>query len=143
MLISEEERFMTFVITEPNSGCWIHMGALDSHGYAGFRRSPYSGNKWQRAHRASYEMFVGEIPKNLGLDHLCRVRCCVNPAHLEPVTSKENNRRGVRAANQRAITHCPKGHEYSGENLYVGKEGKRYCKKCSRNSTRRWRARNG
>jgi hypothetical protein len=54
------------------------------------------------AHRFAYELLVGPIPEDLELDHLCRVRHCVNPAHLEPVTHLENILRGMRAAAQQA-----------------------------------------
>jgi len=85
-------------------------------------------------------MFIGEIPKELQLDHLCRNRGCVNPHHLEPVTAKENTRRGhsseATKARWEAITHCPKGHEYSVDNTYTyKKDGYRHrsCKRCTIN----------
>lgn len=72
-------------VTEGPGGCWLWQGALDQNGYA------YVGMK--AVHRTSYEMFCGPIPKGLQIDHLCCVRNCVNPLHLEPVTLQENNRR--------------------------------------------------
>lgn len=69
--------------------CWLWSGALHN-GYGGFFAD---GQRW-RVHRWSYEFLVGPIPEGLHLDHLCRVRHCVNPAHLEPVTNQENIRRG-------------------------------------------------
>ena len=78
------------------------------------------------AHRVAYELQVGPIPVGLQLDHLCRVRSCVNPAHLEPVTSAENTRRGLRAMK----THCPQGHPYAGENLLIRPTGQRRCRTC-------------
>lgn len=65
--------------------CWYWIGARDRNGYGVFGQL--------KAHRYAYTLLVGEIPQGLGLDHLCRVRRCVNPKHLEPVTQAENNRR--------------------------------------------------
>jgi hypothetical protein len=74
---------------EPNSGCWLWTGAVSSEGYAVFEVA----GKQVRAHRFSYERYRGKIPGDLTIDHLCRVRCCVNPNHLEVVTIQENIRR--------------------------------------------------
>ncbi len=72
-------------------------------------------NPTRSAHRAAYKVLVGEIPPGMQLDHLCRVRTCVNPSHLEPVTGAENLRRGMGGAvtksRHAAVTHCPRGHE--------------------------------
>ena len=84
-------RFVPKYIPEPNSGCWLWVAMLGSGGYGRFK----VGNKNVYAHRLSYEHHVGAIPEGLDLDHLCRTRCCVNPTHLEPVTRKENIRRGL------------------------------------------------
>ncbi|MGI9502698.1 MAG: HNH endonuclease [Geminicoccaceae bacterium] len=85
------------------------------------------------AHRVSYEALVSAIPEGLELDHLCRVRCCVNPIHLEPVTTRTNNLRGNGIAAMNALkTHCPRGHPYSGEHLYVCSRGHRHCRTCGR-----------
>ncbi len=80
----------------PTTGCWIWLGALHRNGYGNIRvGSMKDGTRGHRvAHRALYEALVGPIPAGMELDHLCRVRSCVNPAHLEPVTRRENLRRG-------------------------------------------------
>jgi hypothetical protein len=82
------------------------------------------------------------------VDHLCSVRHCVNPAHLEPVTQKVNVRRGKKGdkgkktgAMQKAKTHCPAGHEYDEENTYTSKKGCRHCKQCRRDRRAAQRAR--
>lgn len=108
--------------------CWLWTGTL----YAGYG---YIGVNYKgiRAHRYNYELLVGPIPEDLQIDHLCKVKNCVNPAHLEPVTLQENVRRGeasIKAiARQRAKTHCPRGHEYNFENTIVYR-GNRSCRIC-------------
>jgi hypothetical protein len=89
------------------------------------------------AHRHSYRLFVGEIPDGLFIDHLCRVRNCVNPAHLEPVTRKENILRGVGwAAENARKTACPLGHSLlDPKNLKWNRHGK-YCRECARRQDR-------
>lgn len=76
-----------------DTGCWIWKGVLQTNGYGSIH---YQG-KTRRAHRVSYEAHVGLIPPGMQIDHLCRVRACVNPQHLEPVTAAENQRRAAAA----------------------------------------------
>ena len=83
--------FLSKVSPEPTSGCWLWTGGLEEKGYAVLCKPNWKGHR--AAHRFSYETFVGPIPDGLQIDHKCRVRSCVNPDHLEPVTSAENNRR--------------------------------------------------
>lgn len=78
------------VAVQDDNGCWIWPGVPGLNGYA--RLS--IGDQLQYAHRVSYEHYVGPIPDELTIDHLCRVRMCINPEHLEPVTRAENARRG-------------------------------------------------
>jgi hypothetical protein len=114
----------------PN-GCWIWWGRCTEDGYGMF------GTPYKRAHRVAYEIFKGAIPDGLQIDHLCRVRRCVNPEHLEAVTSKENTLRGETITGLNAQkTHCPQGHPLEGDNLYLY-NGKRSCKECRRNHTRK------
>lgn len=80
-----EGRFDSLISPEPNTGCWLWLGTLSDNGYGIYAH--------RRAHRIAFEQMKGGIPPGLDLDHLCRVRCCVNPEHLEPVTRKENCRR--------------------------------------------------
>lgn len=91
------------------------------------------------AHRVAYELLVGPIEDGMTLDHLCRNRCCVNPAHLEPVSSLENYERGLAARGGRK-THCPQGHEYTDENTYRWRYT-RNCKICRRANERARNAR--
>lgn len=111
-----EDRFMAFVMPEPNSGCWLWMGCLNTHGYAKFQVSGHgiAGSRW------AYQHFVGLIPEGLQIDHKCRVRCCVNPDHLRPLTQKENILCGIGAAALNAQkTHCVNGHEFNKANTYL------------------------
>ncbi len=107
-------------------GCWQWTGAVQSGGYGNFRG--------RLAHRVSWETRVGKIPANMTIDHLCRNRLCVNPAHLRVVTQKENNLAGFSptAINKRR-THCVNGHEFTPENAKIvqRKDGPhRKCRKC-------------
>ncbi len=114
--------------------CWLWTAAT-SHGYG---RVQWDGRLHQ-AHRVVYELLVGSIPEGLTIDHLCRVRNCVNPEHMEPVTNRENILRGeAPSALHAKKTHCPQGHPYSEENTFVA-NGSRNCKKCNNTRTRRWR----
>lgn len=108
------QRFWDKLIPEPNSGCWLWFGATHSGGYGVMtidRRQRY-------VHRLAYEALVGPIPSGLQIDHLCRTRCCSNPAHLEPVTVYVNAIRGVSpvAANMNRES-CVHGHALTGENV--------------------------
>jgi len=133
-------RFENLFIPEPNSGCWLWTGALDAKGYGVFS---LPGRKRVRAHRFSFEFYCYEVRADLDIDHLCRMRSCVNPDHLEPVTHKENMRRSpvVGKWDRGVITHCPHGHEYTPDNSYLHK-GVRHCRSCGRiRSLRRYHER--
>lgn len=111
------ERFMDRVSPEPNSGCWLWTGAMITLGYGTFSPSQKRG-EYTYSHRYSYETFVGPIPDGMVIDHLCRVRCCVNPKHLEVVTRGENVRRGDAPAHvARRNGTCERGHELTPGNL--------------------------
>ncbi len=133
------DRFMRYVSPEPNSGCWLWTAGTGRGGYA---RLLGSDGKTKYAHRVAYMLLRGAIPHGLFLDHLCRVRCCVNPDHLEPVTCAENIRRGETGRLQAVRTHCPQGHEYTDANIYRH-AGQRHCRECRRESVRKYDAKRG
>ena len=121
-------------VPEPNSGCWLWLGVIDKHGYGSLRHR----KKSLKAHRVAHVVHKGPIPPGLVPDHLCRVRCCVNPAHLELVTPRVNCRRGVSPAGLNAAkTHCKHGHEFTPENTmlrtYRGILA-RNCRSCMRSN---------
>lgn len=118
----------SFVIDSVNS-CWIWKS--DKGDPRGYRRFNFDG-KHALAHRFSYEMYIGTIPQNMTLDHLCNNPRCVNPLHLEPVTLIENVSRGKNEIMKNKFkTHCTRGHPYSGSNLYIKPNGERDCKTCN------------
>ncbi|MEU6543900.1 HNH endonuclease signature motif containing protein [Streptomyces sp. NPDC046859] len=120
-------------ITEAKSGCWLWTGTRVGTGYG---QLDIAGRK-RPAHRVVYEFLIGEIPGGLDLDHLCRVRHCVNPWHLEPVTRQVNIIRGDKPGINAGKTHCPHGHEYTDENTIVYK-GSRFCRACKRERQREY-----
>jgi 5-methylcytosine-specific restriction endonuclease McrA len=121
------ERFWSKVQTTPT--CWIWTGSRNPNGYGILSiAKPAGGRTTVGAHRVAYELLVGPIAHEL--DHLCRVRHCVNPAHMEVVTRLENVQRSSHG-NQ---THCKRGHPLSGDNLkiIVNRAGQRRCRICAR-----------
>lgn len=134
-------RFFKKVEPCPVTGCW-EWTAAKVKGYGIFWQGGKrcNGGRNYQAHRWLWETLNGPVPMERELDHLCRNRGCVNPEHLEPVTRSVNNLRGLSPARTRQFfldkTHCPKGHPYSGDNLFVGtrSNGRNYrqCRICMR-----------
>lgn len=134
------------VVVDDN-GCWVWQKTLNGgYGQFGIKDgSRKSGWRTVRAHRYTYELFVGPIPNGLVIDHLCRNRACCNPAHLEPVTNRVNCLRGESPLAENARkTHCQNGHELSGWNLIVHERPlgpQRNCRECLYASIRAYQAR--
>ena len=107
------------------NGCWVYTGPLNSGGYGKFGHDVM-------AHIYAYTHWVGPVPEGMQIDHLCRVRSCCNPKHLEVVTARTNTLRGEGLAARNARkTHCPQGHEYTPENTLL-KGRRRHCRTCDR-----------
>lgn len=132
-LESLPERLRTRIAVDPATGCWEWHGRRDADGYGRF------GSRG--AHRVIFELACGPVPAGLQLDHVCRHRPCVNPDHLEPVTARENTRRGESFAgvNSRKV-RCDHGHAYSEENTYRWR-GRRDCRACIRRRVAEYAAR--
>ncbi len=129
------DRLFSRLMIDP-SGCVLWTGAVNSGGYG----TIWSDGRNRLVHRVMYEMFAGPIPDGLQLDHLCRVRHCAAPAHLEPVTVRVNLFRGqTPAAANAAKAQCPRGHAYDLLNTYRNPQGRRECRACNRESSRRYR----
>jgi hypothetical protein len=134
------ERLFSRTIRGPG-GCWLWTGGK-SDGYA-MARVTYRGRSL-RLHRIVYEQLVGPVSPGLEIDHLCRVRCCLNPEHMEPVAKRVNVLRGegACAVHARKVT-CLRGHSLSGENLYIEPGGGRRCIACREAGVARRKAERG
>ena len=119
--------------------CWIWTASVNAKGYGIMGAK----NGSTLAHVISYNIHLGNVPGGMQIDHLCRIRNCVNPNHMEVVTPRVNVNRGYGpTAIHARKTHCPKGHPYSGENLYLTPGGRsRHCRECVRQSQMRYQKR--
>jgi hypothetical protein len=122
------ERFESKFVLAPDSGCWLWTSPVNPDGYGSFSVN----DKSYRAHRFSYKNYVGDIPEDMQIDHLCKTTICVNPKHLEVVTPTENVRRSDNWNAKK--TQCGKGHEFTESNTYITPKGYRMCRVCAKNS---------
>lgn len=135
------ERLLSKTVINWETGCWEWTAARDRDGYG---QIGFNGQV-RGAHRVAYTVLVAEVPSDLQLDHLCRNRACINPAHLEPVTVLVNTLRGSSfAAVNAAKTHCDKGHPFNNANTYYRETKKgpaRACRACNSAAVARYKAR--
>ena len=132
-----EDRFWEKVRKTPT--CWLWEASKLPGGYGQFR-----AGRMVLAHRFSYELVNGTIPAGLQIDHLCRVRHCVNPDHMEVVTNRENSMRGISPSIRiHKSGRCAKGHIMTPENTYIYKKGWRECRECQRISHKQRRENHG
>ncbi len=141
---AEEARFWAKI--DKSEGCWMWTGAKQSKGYGQFS----AGGRSQSVHRIAYALAYGPIPAGLTIDHLCLVKLCVRPDHLEAVTAKVNNQRAHDNGQalpsplsqlNAAKLFCVNGHPYSPDNTYVTPQGHRDCRTCKRAADARLRLR--
>lgn len=124
-------RFNAKINRDGAGGCWLWTASTGSHGYG----QTWDGNNVLLAHRVAHQLWIGPIPDGLVVDHLCNIKRCVNPAHLEAKTDRENVLRGVGPTAKLARqTHCQHGHPLAGDNLRVTTRGYRQCRSCERAS---------
>ena len=126
-------------ISIDDNGCWMWTAYVSVYGYGRLRYE----TKNYPAHRFTYQWFVGEVEPGLDVDHLCRVRACCNPAHLEAVTRRENLLRGLTIpAMHAAKTECKSGHPFDATNTRIDPAtGDRKCRACDKRNQQRYRDR--
>jgi HNH endonuclease len=134
-----QDRVLNRIVMD--DGCWEWAGAHNRDGYGTAYTTP-TGARPLGAHRVVYELLIGPIPEGLTIDHLCRNRGCVNPAHMEPVPKRTNLLRGVGVGARNAQkTHCSNGHPFTPENTRIRPgNGQRICLQCHRERMRKYRS---
>lgn len=138
------ESFLNRVVEGAEDECWIWQGYKVSEGYGKISRKKDGKSVTIFVHRLMYTIHNGEIPDDYVIDHLCRVRDCINPKHLEAVTHEENVKRGVhrgggtpppaetRLFRREKRGACRKGHHWTEENMITRKSGRVDCLPCRR-----------
>lgn len=127
-----EERLLSKIQID-NKDCWVWTGSVFKQKYSTYSQIRIK-NKCRKAHQVSYEVFIGPIPQGRELDHLCKNKLCINPAHLEPVTHFENMERGYWTTKD----ECIHGHSYGGGNTYLNTRGHRECRTCRKERSQKF-----
>lgn len=138
-LSSLPARVLDKIAFEPESGCWLWTGGLTGRGYGGL----WVDGHMRSAHRVLRETLVGPVPQGFELDHKCRIRSCVNPDHVEPVTHRVNMRRSpiaITAINMRK-ERCKMGHKFELIRFERSGRARRVCLVCDRAKWARWKRR--
>lgn len=137
VVLSDRDRARFESHVDRTDHCWLWLSTIGEDGYARF----WLNGTRRVAHRIAYMLTGREIPPGMVIDHACRVRHCVNPDHLRPLTNRENVLIGIglSAVNARK-THCKHGHEFTPENTRISTEGFRVCRTCHRQRELRRRA---
>lgn len=123
-------------VESDGTGCWLWTGRVRPNGYGSC-----SVRGEANAHRSAYAALVGPIPAGLTIDHLCRVRRCVNPAHMEPVTHLENVRRAAAFVDRSVKEFCVRGHRVPDVGHLRLRDGRWRCAECHRENSRSTAAR--
>lgn len=138
-LMAVDDRFWSKVAGDDVETCWLWTAGTDGKGYGWFYVGLRDGKRVSApAHRWIYQHLVCELPSSLVIDHLCRVRHCVNPWHMEPVSSHENTLRGHLPKRRTDADTCVNGHPWVPQNVYTNPtNGYEKCRPCARASALR------